>query len=197
MAGTLLPKFLIDRFVAQSQPWIAKHLHRLHLRSSEKLIDWSQNHLTFLGKPYVLSLETQKFLAQRVSVEHGTIRVNPASLAAKHAKKTLEVWLKHTAEIHITRRVKQLSGTMQASYSKLRFSQQSTRWGSCSSTGTLSFNWRLIHFSPETIDYVVIHELAHTFEMNHSAAFWRIVRAYCPAYAKHKHILSRYNSHIE
>jgi predicted metal-dependent hydrolase len=56
----------------------------------------------------------------------------------------------------------------------------SSRWGSCSSTGRLSYSWRLILAPPFVLDYLAAHEVAHLVEMNHSARFWRVVRSVCP-----------------
>ena len=61
---------------------------------------------------------------------------------------------------------------------------QKGRWGSCSSRGALSLNWKLISAPAFVLDYVVIHELAHLAHMNHSAAFWRLVAAHCPDYKR-------------
>ena len=62
----------------------------------------------------------------------------------------------------------------------IRIASQKTRWGSCSYKGTLSFNWRLMMAPPEVLDYVVVHELCHLCEMNHSAAFWSLVESILP-----------------
>ena len=63
---------------------------------------------------------------------------------------------------------------------RLTLSSASTRWGSASADGSIRLNWRLVHFGLPVIDYVVTHELAHLREMNHSAAFWDVVRQALP-----------------
>lgn len=71
-------------------------------------------------------------------------------------------------------------------YGRVSVRDQRTLWGSCSPQGDLSFNWRLV-FAPEAVlDYVVIHELAHRREMNHSKRFWAIVAAFSPGYREHR-----------
>jgi predicted metal-dependent hydrolase len=65
---------------------------------------------------------------------------------------------------------------------RLSLSSAATRWGSASADGSIRLNWRLVHFGLPVIDYVVAHELAHLLEMNHSAAFWDVVRSVIPGY---------------
>ena len=86
------------------------------------------------------------------------------------------------ARIIITARVVYWSEVMGLSYNRLSIRHTSTRWGSCSSKRNLNFSYRLMFLEPELIDYVVIHELAHLVEMNHSVRFWNIVAQYCPDY---------------
>ena len=75
-------------------------------------------------------------------------------------------------------------------YNRIAIREQKTRWGSCSSKGNLNFNWRLIFAPPEVLDYVVVHELAHRKEMNHSKAFYAIVESVLPDYRKWRRWLS-------
>ena len=72
------------------------------------------------------------------------------------------------------------------SYGRITLRQQKTRWGSCSANGNLNFNWLLILAPPEVLDYVVVHELCHRKEMNHSQAFWKEVGAVLPNYKEQK-----------
>lgn len=71
---------------------------------------------------------------------------------------------------------------MGVSYGTITIREQKTRWGSCSSKGNLNFNWRLIFAPEEVVDYIVVHELAHRKEMNHSRAFYNVVASVLPDY---------------
>ena len=80
------------------------------------------------------------------------------------------------------RRVAFYAEKMGVTYGRITIREQKTRWGSCSGKGNLNFNWKLIRMPAEILDYVVVHELAHRMEMNHSSRFYRIVASVLPDY---------------
>lgn len=83
-------------------------------------------------------------------------------------------------------RVKYFAEIMDVTYGRITIREQKTRWGSCSGKGNLNFNWKLVRMPEEILDYVVVHELAHRKEMNHSKAFWEIVESVLPDYRKRR-----------
>lgn len=78
------------------------------------------------------------------------------------------------------------AGIMGVTYQAVRLSSAKTRWGSCSGAGSLNFHWKLILMPPEVLDYVVVHELAHRMEMNHSKRFWEQVERVLPDYRERR-----------
>lgn len=81
-----------------------------------------------------------------------------------------------------TQKTAYYASIMQITYGRISIREQKTRWGSCSSNGNLNFNWRLIFAPEEVLNYIVVHELAHRREMNHSPAFYAIVSSILPNY---------------
>lgn len=99
------------------------------------------------------------------------------------------VWIERARE-QIPKRVSYFAQRMGVDYGRITIREQKTRWGSCSSRGSLNFNWKLMLMPEAVLDYVVVHELAHRREMNHSAAFWSVVQAELPDYRERRKILS-------
>lgn len=98
----------------------------------------------------------------------------------KHGPRRLSDWLRAEAKADLTRRTNFHAANLGCEPKRISVRDQSTRWGSCSSTGTISYSWRLI-FAPQfVLDYVAAHEVAHLREMNHGPRFWRLVRDTMP-----------------
>ena len=96
------------------------------------------------------------------------------------------------AKQYLPQRVAWYAARMGVTYEKITIREQKTRWGSCSSTGSLNFNWKLMLLPRELLDYVVVHELAHRKVMNHSPAFWAVVEAELPDYRELRAQLKEY-----
>lgn len=127
-----------------------------------------------------------------------------ASWIEKHLKKQMEknakfsslteadiVRLKKKAKQFIPPKVEYYSKIMSLKYGRITITSAKTRFGSCSSKGNLSFSYRLMLYPEEAIDYVVVHELAHLKEMNHSPRFYKIVESVMPDYKKRKALLKK------
>lgn len=102
--------------------------------------------------------------------------------ARPQAESCFEAWYKKQARAVLSERVEYFAKLHGFRVGKIRISSARTRWGSCSSKETLSFTWRLVMAPLEVIDYVVVHELCHLNEMNHSRTFWARVEAILPNY---------------
>lgn len=122
--------------------------------------------------------------------------ISPVSQAQKESEQLFVRFLKITAGAYLPPRLEHWSNIMQTTYKKITLREQVSRWGSCSSSGTIALNWRLIHAPTAVIDYVIIHELAHTQQMNHSPAFWAIVEKFDPAHRSHRGWLKREGKHL-
>ena len=105
---------------------------------------------------------------------------------------TEQYFYKKKALALFAKRVSFFAEIMQVSYGSISVRNQKTRWGSCSSTGNLSFNWRLIRAPGFVFDYIVVHELAHRKEMNHSRAFYNVVSDVLPDYREAQNWLKLY-----
>lgn len=99
---------------------------------------------------------------------------------AGHWQRRITDFLKREARHDLEKASRGYSQAMQVDFSRLSVRDTTSRWGSCSSTGTLSYSWRLILAPPKVLDYVCAHEVAHIEQMNHGPEFWDLVYRHCP-----------------
>lgn len=118
---------------------------------------------------------------------HGTQLVVHVSAAEPALiEKIVMRWCRREALQVFTECVAHFAPLMNVSPREIKLSSARTQWGSCTARGTVRLNWQLVKMPLHLIDYVVVHELAHLVEMNHSAAFWHVVEAACPDYVKRR-----------
>lgn len=111
-------------------------------------------------------------------------------LRCEDIKTELEEFYRQKAREIISDRVKYFCNKLDVNYGKVFIKSQKTRWGSCSSKRNLNFNYKVVLFKKEIIDYLVIHEVSHLLEMNHSHKFWNIVKSLDPNYREHRDFLA-------
>lgn len=119
------------------------------------------------------------------SVGDETLRLAEHHASETSIKRALETLYRRNARQRFGRRADYFAEEMGVEYDRIEIRNQRTRWGSCSTNGTLGLNWRLMMAPPEIIDYIIIHELAHLIEPNHDNSFWSLVAEYDPKYESH------------
>lgn len=188
-----VPIFMAKRMVAgsrqeirklfASRPKLAIHdgmtigkSHSLHIRN---------------GYPYSLRRSGQQLL---LSIPSITTLTDPAVIDAVRSA-SISI-LRKEAKAHLPRRLEHLAELNNLSYTSLRFTHASTRWGSCNQQKAINLNIALMNLPFELIDYVLIHELVHTIHLNHSTDFWAAVENIDPHYKQHRKLLKNYSPHV-
>ena len=175
----------INSAIVSKQRWILKNLQEQRARPApvpEAPVIWrSGAQLPFLGQHATLQVE---YGAPTCFDPHSAlITLNlPADSDPALCKKHLLAWLMREARKLFSARLAFYAEQLGVQYHSFSLSSANTRWGSCNAQGKIRLNWRLIHFAPHLIDYVIAHELAHLLEMNHSARFWAKVKKVYPDY---------------
>ena len=137
--------------------------------------------LPFQGVPLSLRVVSDPARTRSgVEEQEGGLTVLRAPEDPARPAELLRDWYVERASAVFAERVAHWSGAMGVKAGSVRVKDQRSLWGSCSREGNLNFNWRLVMAPPEVLDYLVIHELAHRLEMNHSHRFWGHVARFCP-----------------
>ncbi|MCI5779164.1 MAG: M48 family metallopeptidase [Lentisphaeria bacterium] len=173
LAPPRIPESLLRQAVAGESDAVARLRWRF---TRPEPPDFSENaSFMLLGTPYPLRLTRRLRL-----FDHGFLIPDGD---AEEKKNALTALYRDLAKSLIPPRVAMFREHFSVQPEKVSINAASTRWGSCSAWKTLSFSWKLIQCPPDTVDYVVVHELSHLEEMNHSPAFWRRVASVLPDYA--------------
>lgn len=168
----------IEEFINQKQKWIEKKL--LELRNQSKVILRAGETTPYLGDEYpIINTDGEEgFYGEAFH-----IRKSEDEQYVYDALK--QIYIQKAKEL-IPQRVHKHEEIMGLYASKIGITSAKTRWGSCSAKNSLNFTWKLIMADLDTIDYVVVHELAHIKEKNHSKNFWSLARLYKPDYKDSK-----------
>ena len=172
--------------IEELRPWIERRLQTASdLRATLAARGAT---LPYLGEQLTLAPQEGRTRAHR----HRNALLVPAD--GVRAPQAIERWYRRAAAKEIAPRLDAAAAALGASYTTLSIRGQRTRWGSCSSTGAMSFNWRLLLAPAEVLDYVVWHEACHLRVMDHSPRFWALVRLHCPGYEEQRRWLRRHGA---
>lgn len=182
------PMLFIRRLVDTSRDQLRELLDQHH-SATDAWADGMQ-----IGKSHSLIVRAGTRLKVERHGQHINVSLPPnmslaSSAATTAVRNAVIVALRIEAKSYLPKRLAYLAEQLGYSFNKVRFSHASGRWGSCSSNGTISLNIALMKLPFELIDYVLIHELTHTKQMNHSSAFWELVARGDPNFKQHRKIL--------
>jgi hypothetical protein len=184
----------VDEALQDKRAWILRKLREQRERAARLAsarIDWRDGtQLPFLGDTVIVVLDTRATGAQLDNLADGLpgvprrlLRVGlPHTASPEQIRDVVQGWLQRQARRVFEERCAEFALRLRVRVRRIGLSSAATRWGSANADGSIRLNWRLVHFGLPIIDYVVAHELAHLREMNHSPAFWDVVRSVLPDY---------------
>ena len=178
-----MSKLAIDKFVAAHEKWITDKLAKSR-EQTERRAAFTLGYgdmLLYRGRQYPIVAEP----GEEIGFD-GAAFYMPPDLSSAQIKAACVRIYRILAERDLTSKALDLAKQMGAAPARVRVNSAKTRWGSCSAKKSINFSWRLITAPDDVIDYVVVHELAHLTQMNHSARFWAIVEGMLPDYRGRK-----------
>ncbi len=191
----------IEAALREKAPWILRKLQEQRERGQRiaaARVDWRDGTtLPFLGQTLTLVLDPQVTGAQLQGADAAApgalpLRLHlglPQGAEPAQIRDMVQAWLQRQARRVFEERCALYAPRLGVRMKRLSLSSAATRWGSASADGSVRLNWRLVHFGLPVIDYVVAHELAHLREMNHSPAFWDVVRTALPGFEEARGVL--------
>ena len=195
-------------FLESQREWVVKTLEKQQKRTSELLPVASDGPVAalFFGVPLAVVPRRDRQMAAgmaRIEKDQDTLLLDlPPDLFDKipvldrQVQDYVQQWLRAQAKAYLTERAQSIAKAKGFNFNRLFIRSQTTKWGTCSTKGNISLNWKLIQCPPFVIDYLVVHELCHLLEMNHSASYWGHVAHHCPDYRKAEAWLKRYGSTV-
>ena len=187
-APLLLQKSAVDRFVAEKADWIRIRVAAARNRPAYAFADGES--LPFAGGTLRLAVSAE---ARRVSHSNGVLTLPDGTRDAR--REAVVRFYKRAARGVFSSRVQALAAAMGVAPGPLRVSDARTRWGSCGKDDSVNLCWRLLLAPPPILDYVIVHELAHTVRRDHSKAFWAVVSRFIPDWKQKRRWLA--DHHME
>ena len=176
------PKRAAAEAVRELRPWIERRL--TEAEAARQAVAARNGTVPFLDETLTLVPQIGRTRVHR--------KGDALLVPARDPKAALERWYRRAARTEVEWRLDEAVDALGTSYTALTIRNQKTRWGSCSSTGAMSFNWRLLLAPEEVLDYVVWHEACHLLVLDHSPRFWSLLAQHVPGYAEPRRWLRRH-----
>lgn len=193
-----LPPHRIEELINKKTPWINTKLQLQSEASPFNPKEYINGEcFTYLGKNYRLKLESDT--SKSVKLKDGGLIVTLPhnSKSTGNIKNIIQGWYKVHAEQKLIEKVERYAKIIGVTPSSINVKTFKARWGSCSIRGTIQFNWKIIMAPNRIVDYVVIHELCHIKQHNHSPKFWKLVEKIIPDYKEDKEWLKKYGGGLD
>ena len=175
-----LPQDQIDKLLKKKSKWIKEKLFvQSQIQPARKKDYVSGEDFLYLGRHYRLKVLLGKKYLVELKNGYLTVYVKDKSKTAK-TKRLIKQWYLKQASIYLIKKTEQLASTLSLTFNFTKVREYKSRWGSCSTSGNIFYNWRLVMAPPKIIQYVVFHELMHLKEHNHSPKFWKMLRSAYP-----------------
>lgn len=192
--GTLrvtLPRWGAKRearaFVEASRTWIAKQ--RINRQAARPADTWRDGSPVLIdGQQATVTVDRSE---DRIKVWCNGVALATIPAARRPVRDIVEGWMRERARVELPSALLALAATHGIEVRRVSVGNQRSHWGACSPSGTITLNWRLVQTPPFVREYVLLHELMHRREMNHSRRFWRLVAACCPSHAEARHWLRK------
>jgi len=152
--------------------------------------------IRYLGKEYRVVVILDVASPMRVELDGDKAYITLPRRSEELLRQIIEAWYRWAAKSLFEERVKMWAERIGVSYQNIFVKNQKTRWGSCSKRQNLNLNMRIIMAPLEVVDYLLVHELSHLKEMNHSKRFWSLVEHYCPGYKRQLAWLKKYGQSL-
>ena len=190
----------VDELIDERSKWIRKKIAARQQTPTSKPKEWVNGEtFTYMGRNYRLKLTPN---AETTKLRNGYLHV-PDQPHLNHldrqaaAKASLTDWYTQQATKKLEQKTARYADLMDVQPNSIRVKDYKSRWGSCSPAGDIAYNWKIIMAPHRVVDYVVVHELAHLWEHNHSSDYWKHVENVFPDYRERRQWLKQNSSRLE
>lgn len=188
----------ISDFVRENRGWISRRLQEEAVISRQLLRVEPGGKIFYQGKERTIVFRESINHQAAISVTAEQFIITGRALSLARARKALEQYLIHQAEVYLPGRAQDLAEQLAVGHKlkHIRLRKTRSKWGHCTSDGVIQFNWLIMLAPLPIIDYLVTHEVCHLIHANHSPRYWRLVHSLCPDTAQHTRWLKQHEHRL-